>query len=355
MRIIILLSLLVLNTTGFSQHEFFRSEQSFSKEDLKEFYSSVAVRDDIIAFVANDHNLYVYKKDGQLSWRRSLNYKSNIPPFFTGNRVWLNAYEDRHETVRQFNTETGEMLPLPGISKISTTPFVRDSIMYATGIIDLGCIFAYDLKGDTLRWQRFLAHGHSAEPYYFNDRIVANAEGNRWIDLRYDGKLAKAGCEDTPGVFPSELSCAREFEALTHDQLEIKQPGAAKWITESFEGKPSVRSSRDRTFVYQELKLFIIGNKLRQKDMVDIQLPESNSQDGNAGLSEILKLTEEKIWIAAGSSIVCYNYKTKKMEDCIDLFAWQPHRVVMDNDKIWLISKKDGLLYGLYSKNNKVN
>ena len=41
------------------------------------------------------------------------------------------------------------------------------------------------------------------------------------------------------------------------------------------------------------------------------------------------------------------NQKIKKLLRQINLTAWQPQQVLFDGENIWLISGKDGLLYGL--------
>mgnify|MGYP003448663175 FL=1 len=75
----ILAILLLVGTAGYSQKEFFRSQQVFTKEQMSSFYSSVTIHDGLVIFNANDYHLYAYnKKDGSLKWSVETNYKTTF-------------------------------------------------------------------------------------------------------------------------------------------------------------------------------------------------------------------------------------------------------------------------------------
>ena len=71
--------LLAAITPAFSQQVFFRSGQTFSKDNMREFYSSVAIEDDLILFNANDYKVYAYRKMERLPGR----------PVSIGSRIFL--------------------------------------------------------------------------------------------------------------------------------------------------------------------------------------------------------------------------------------------------------------------------
>ena len=75
------LILLLVTTAAFSQKEFFRSQQVFTKEQLSSFYSSVTIHDGLVIFNANNYTTCCYnKKTGKQVWLFNTNQKSNTPP-----------------------------------------------------------------------------------------------------------------------------------------------------------------------------------------------------------------------------------------------------------------------------------
>jgi hypothetical protein len=63
--------------------------------------------------------------------------------------------------------------------------------------------------------------------------------------------------------------------------------------------------------------------------------------------TKLLKADDEDIWLLYSNHLLQYNHKTKKLVRLTNLTAWQPASVLLDEANIWLISAKDGLLYGL--------
>ncbi|MBO9658505.1 MAG: hypothetical protein J7527_06745, partial [Chitinophagaceae bacterium] len=91
---------LAFSSAAFCQEIIFTSAQTFSKEDMKSFYSSITVNNDWVLFNANDYKLYAYRKNGTLAWQASIRRKSDIPPFIVENTVWVNGNEDNYTLVR---------------------------------------------------------------------------------------------------------------------------------------------------------------------------------------------------------------------------------------------------------------
>lgn len=90
-----LLPATLFSFTSFSQKVFFKSAQAFSEEQLNNFYSSIAIDNDLLLFNASDYKLYAYnKKDTALLWTHDANYKSNIDPVVGEGFVWTSLHED---------------------------------------------------------------------------------------------------------------------------------------------------------------------------------------------------------------------------------------------------------------------
>ena len=88
-------TILLYTFTAQSQQVFFRSAQSFSKEQLATFYSSVNIQDSLVLFNAADYGVYAYNKcTGQEKWNYQLGRKSDITPFFAGDFIWANTGKD---------------------------------------------------------------------------------------------------------------------------------------------------------------------------------------------------------------------------------------------------------------------
>jgi hypothetical protein len=332
------LSLLFTSTT-FCQDVVFTSEQVFSKEDMNSFYSSIAVNNDWVLFNANDYNLYAYRKDGTLAWKTSIKRKSDIPPFFVDSTVWVNGNDNNDTHIKIFNLTNGSLRKNTGF-EIHTPPMIRNNVLYSTGISKGGCVFAYDLKADSLIWERFIAHGSSRTPYYQPDKIIANAEGDSWLELDYNGRLPDPKCEDSTVSFPSELTCVRTFDALTHDGISITGKRSNLWL----KNEAVTSYSKSHTFFLQNDKLIITGNKLRTTQTLDLYTFFKDKEFNEYAQKAIIEASDEKIWLLVNNHILGYNHKKKKPEYQLDLSQYEPHQVAIDNEKIWFISKKDGLL-----------
>ncbi|MCG2612875.1 hypothetical protein LZZ85_01240 [Terrimonas sp. NA20] len=326
----------------FSQEIVFTSAQTFSKEDMNSFYSSVAINADLVLFNANDFKLYAYRKDGTLAWETSINRKSNIPPFFVDNSIWVNGNENRNTYIRVLSRSDGTLKKTTSF-EMWTTPMIRNGVLYSTGISKGGCVFAYDLRADSLIWERFIAHGISQKPYYQSGKIIANAEGDNWLELDYEGRLIDPQCEDSTVSFPSELKCVKTFDLLTHDGIPVSGKKAERLMAND----AITRNSTSHTFFLQNDKLIILGNKLREKASIRLDAWFKDKEFDEYAIKSIIETNDEKIWLLLNNHVISYNHKAKKLETQLDLSNWEPHQVVIDEDRIWFISKKDGLLYAV--------
>ena len=345
------LLLLFIALTGFGQKEFFRSKQVFTEEQMNNFYSSVTIDKELVIFNANDYHLYAYnKKDGSLKWSVETNYKSTIPVFVQDSIVYAAISKKEVRQAAQFSLADGKLIKVLPFGPLATKPFIKNGILYGTAIYNYGCILAYDLKKDTVAWSRFIAHGFSRRPYYFENEIWANAEASNWVVLSYDGVLLDTTCKVKAALFVEDIPCVKKFTALTHDDLEIKGKLSDDIFGTNFFDLPEIITTDNFTVVLHGDKLSILSKKLKIKQQVEISsLAEGLANDYN---TKLLKADDEHIWLLYSAHLLQYNHKTKKLIRTTDLTAWQPDSVLLDGENIWLISGKDGLLYGLSLTSN---
>ena len=338
--------LLCITISGYSQKEFFRSQQVFTKEQMSTFYSSVTIHDSLVIFNANDYHLYAYnKKDGSLKWSVETNYKSMIPVFVQDSIIYAAISKKEIHQAAQFDLANGNLIKALPFGPLATKPFIKNGMLYGTAIYNFGCILAYDLKKDTVAWSRFIAHGFSRQPYYFENKIMANAEANNWVALSYDGVLLDTTCKVKAALFVEDIPCVKKFTALTHDGLEIKGVLSDNIFGTNYFDLPEIITTDNFTVILNGDKLSIVSKKLKMKQQVEISsLAEELADNYN---TKLLKADDEHIWLLYSNHLLQYNHKIKKLVRLTDITAWEANSVLLDEENIWLISGKDGLLYGL--------
>lgn len=343
MKQLLICTILFCATRSNGQTVFFQSNQTYSEKDLTSSYSSIALQNNLLLFNAPDYGLYAYDRTGRQLWKYDLGRKSNQPPFFAGKWVWAVGRESQ---VWQLDSATGATMKKLPFSELETPPIQRNGILYGTAIYDGGCLYAYDLKADSVVWQRFLAHGCSIKPYYQAEKIVANAEGDNWLEIRYDGKLVDTQCDDAEITYPSGLSCIKNFAALSHDGKEIKGKLAQTLLPDGYFNNEIFYTAQN-SFVLHEGTLTVLGNKLKKKLSVDLNTINDSIQEQEEGLAKILAADDQTVSLVYNNQFIIYDFKKKKSVKTVDLNNWGPHQVILDENRLWLISKKDGRLYGL--------
>lgn len=329
-----------------SQSVFFKSSQTIEQRHLAPFYSSVTLHDSLVLFNAVDYQLYAFDgNSGAEKWSYNLGRKSDAGPFICGNLVF--ATNGSSEVVL-LDPATGTLLKTLPVSSVETQPYEKNGIVYFTGLFDGGSLIAYDPQADSVLWKRFLAHGVSVRPYYLADRIVANAEGDNWIEVRYDGILTDPDCDEgaAPGDFPSQLPCARQFIARTHDGKEI-QGKLANRLGIDADNLPVMAYASKHSFIIQEGTLTILGNNLKIKASLSLATLAGDLAEDTDARSTILAAGNETITLLFSNHLLTYDHHTKKLLKSVDLTHWAPHDAVMAGNKLWLISGKDGGLYGI--------
>ncbi len=329
-----------------AQKEFFRSQQVFNEGQLDKFYSSITIHDSIILFNANDYHLYAYNKNnGSLKWAYKNNYKTVVPVFVADNIIYAAVSQKEEPKAVQISLADGKLIKTLPFGPLLTKPIIKYGILYSTAIYNYGCIIAYDLQKDTVAWSRFIAHGLSRQPYYFDNKILANAEGDNWVELGYDGVLLDTTCAVKASIFVEDIPCVKIFTAFSHDGLEIKGKLAANIFENNFNDQPDLITTNKFTYVLSDGKLSILAAKLKLKHQVAVSSLADDLVETDK--TKLLKADDENIWLLYADHLLQYNHKTKLLVKLTDLTAWQPQQVLFDGENIWLISGKDGLLNGL--------
>lgn len=333
--------------TGNSQQVFFQSDQVFNTGQLGTFYSSMTIQEELLIFNANDYRLYAYNlKDTSLLWSCRTGYKTNTAPFIAEGQVFAGIYEDESEQTAKFDISNGKLLKILPVGPLGSKPFYREAKLWGTAIYDGGCLFAYDIKEDSLLWWKFLAHGYSTQPYYFPNYIQANAEGDNWVKINYKGAYTDTNCAVKADIFVQEIPCVTNFIGLTHDGVAITGKLAEKIVGEQNYGTPEILTGSAQSFIIYNDKLTIIGNK--GKIWREIELPALlHLSEEQEGLTQLLDTNLDIVTFVYKDQLIRYNYSKQEIQQQVSLASWQPHQVIVKGNKCWLISKKDGLLYGI--------
>lgn len=327
------------------QKVFFRSAQTYTPQQLEAFYSSITLQGNLLLFNAPDYNLYAYDKNsGALKWTSQLGWKSNTPPFFVEDYILAN---NSKEQVVRLDTASGRIVRTLPFWNISSQPLLRQGLLYTTGIYEAGNVLAYDPQADSVRWYRFVAHGMDQRPYYRADRLWANGEGDNWFELDYAGRLLSPACDTTDPEAPWTPSCTQSFIALTHDDKKITAPWAKKLGLSEYD-RPGVLYTPGATLLLGKGTLYTIGNRLKLKASSPLHtlLPEDAEEDAFSA-THLLKAEGDSVWLLYNHRLIVYNFKQKRLLRSVDLSAWHPHAPLLDAGRLWFVSQKDGLLYGV--------
>jgi glucose dehydrogenase len=336
---------LLFSNLSFGQIEFFSTKISFPESQSGKLYSAITLSGNHVLFNAQDYKVYAYNKQtGAVEWEFYANRKANDPPFVYGNKVIAGIYENEEAKTVQLDLATGKILQTLDIGPLLTTPVFIKDIMYGTALHNSGKLFAYDLKQNKAIWEQFIAHGVETQPYFFKNKIVANAEDSNWFDMNYEGIFLQTGCLVKAQIFVENIKCIRRFNFLTHDDRDITESFIEKYF--GVDAEIIEKHTDNTTFITDGNKLMVIGDNkiiLKQIDLDQRSVPKLTYLRH----FKIIKFDDDKIWIMLEGILTGYNIKSGKVFKKYDLSKWQPHQVVIDVNKIWLVSKKDGQLYGL--------
>lgn len=340
-----------------AQSEVFKSNLYISEDNLTNFYSSMNIDSTQIYVNANDYYFYALdKKTGKVNWSHYLANKSNKKPIIYKNSIIIGKHISEYvDKSIQIDCKSGDTIQTLKIKEISNQPFFKKDIMYVTAISEEtgGCILAYNLIKNEIVWKQFIAHGVSKQPYFLNDKIVANAEDDNWFEIDYAGVLKDTLCKKQATTFVENIKCVKYFKTLTHDNKEIDESFLSKNLGDYEVFKTKFHDNK--TFFLGNETLLILGKNKKILHKVNLNDSIGTSEDYYNEFNEILKITNNSIWLFKDNRIVEYDYQKKLVNQEFDLSEWNPHSLLLENDLVYLISKKDGQLYGLKLDFDKKN
>lgn len=342
MKYILLIQLFVFTVQA--QETIFESSIKFSDIELSNFFSSITQDENKIYFCANDYSMYaINKATKEIVWKHELAWKSNLKPFVYDSIVIFG----KHSVL--YDANTGEIKTELPLNTFLTEPFIKESVLYATAIDDeiYGSIFAYDLVNDSILWKRFIAHGVEKRPIYLNDRIIANAEGDNWFDLSYDGVLLDTACKEKATIFVDNIPCVRNMKFLTYYGYEIDHDFISKNFI--FDNDVLSFTDSDKTILYGYRRILVLNSGKRIKLRLDLEKMFPEIQVNENDYTEILLVNDDTLWFIYENHMIAYDISAKKTLKQYDLSLSNPHQVLLDlkNNQLWLISKNDGQLYGI--------
>ena len=342
----------ILNFNPLSaQTESSNSKIEFSEIQLSNFYSSFSIDSSQVYFIANDYNIYAYdKKTGALNWKYYLANKTNTTPKVIQNSILVTKHFDEYlNRTIQLNATTGDTIQTLKIDALETNPLFKNSMMYCAAIAPEigGAILAYDLKKNAIVWQKFIAHGCTTQPYYLKDKIIANAEGDNWFEIDYNGQLLDTTCKQKRNLFVEDIKCIRNFKHLTHNQKELSN----SYFNES--ENLIIKYTKDKTIVLGDNKMLIINSKNKTEREIKLQEILKLTENQVSNYKEILKVEENTVWFFSYNILTVFDFKNNKTLQTFDLNQWNPHQTVLDGNNLWLISRNNGELIGLELNDDK--
>ncbi len=340
---------------SFAQKVIAKSDIILFETSLDNFYSSLSIDSTQVYFIGNDYYIHaIDKKTGQTNWSYYLANKSNTSPKIFKNSVLVGRHiSDYQNCYVQLNSKTGDTIQNLLISKIETEPIFKDDIMFCSAIDEAvgGVIMAYDLKKNSIVWEQFIAHGVSTQPYFLKDKIVANAEEDNWFEIGYDGILKDTTCTSKAAIFVEKISCIKNYEVLTTDEKQLDR----NFITSNLGDYDYLiqKTGPKITVLMSDENIIIIGTNKKILQKITLSEIVSIPKYGTNGYKDIIKIEGDFIWFFFNNQLFCYNYKNNKMSKIFDLSQWKAHQLQLefDNSIAWIISKKDGQLYGIQLDN----
>ncbi len=339
----LIFSLFIISLNCWSQTELFKSNFQFSKSDLENFYSSMITDSTQIYFKANNYSVYALdKKTGKINWTYYSGNKSNNTPKSFKNIVLAQISENK---IVQLNTKTGDTVQTLKISDLTTQPYFKGDIIYCATVSPEigGAILAYDLKKNTIVWQKYIGHGVSEQPYFFQDKIVANFENNFWFEVDYNGNALDKdeNCYSKNSEPPfEEHFCNIHYNLLNeyHKDVFVKNVK----IEET-----KYHYAKNVTIILKENIIKVVNEKNKVKKEIDIDEIITLLETDVNNYATILKVEENTIWFLYENILAIYDFDKKNVLKTYDLNNWNPHQVILEENYLWLISKNDGELVGL--------
>ena len=354
LRIQLLFFILIFNNSS-AQSEFFHSKIQFTQDNLANIISSFSIDSTQVYFNSPDFNIQAFdKKSGVLNWSYTIFNNNIYSPKVYQNSVFVNKYypEEEVNKCNQLNSKTGALINKLPISVIYTQPFFKGNIMYCTGENKDSdwSILAIDIKKNTILWEYIISDGAEKNPFYLSDRIIVNAGDDRWVEIKYNGKLMKnkskimhENRKTKKKYLSGKSKYFKLFMHLSHDNKEITETLLEDYYSE----KLRYGTNDHHTFILDDTKLLILKDNLKIYREINLDTLLTTQERNSIEYKEILQINENTIWFLYKNLVVVYDYINNKTIKTTDLSAYNPHQVALDNNQIWLISKNDGQLIGL--------
>lgn len=337
--------LVFFSVSLFSQTQVYKSELILDDIKDQSTLGSIAMVDGKILFNSNNYLLsFLEKGSHKILWERKIGWRSNQAPFIFNDSFFYGNYDGESRKVHQYDINSGKTIRVLEIQSITTKPYFKNSILYATAIADGGKLLAYNLENNKVLWQKNINHGVDVQPVYLNDRIVANAEDDQWFEIDYNGNFINRTSEIATYIEDEKVS-VKKFYFLCHDGTPITKGWLNKNKLANSEFK--IEKNQNYTFLLSERYLTVLGKKSNKKLQLDLETLVSPDEYENESLLAILSSENERIWFVYQNHLIHYDVKKEKMLRNVYLNNWQPHQVILDGRNIWLISKNDGQLYHL--------
>jgi hypothetical protein len=325
-----------------AQTQFYKSDINFTDKQLQSFSSAIAADENRVYFIANDYALYCLdKKNATIGWKTDLNWKISTAPYILGDTLFTGHYDWEYTSAAMIDTKTGSLIKRLPFEPLHTAPHLKNGILYCTTIYNAGNILGYDIKNDSVLWDRFIAHGVSTQPVYLEDKIIANAEDTNWFELDYKNKLL--GTCNNPAGFVEDITCVKNYRFLSHDHKEITDNFIEKYFgTEQYSFDKYF--TQDNTFIMSSENLVVLSKKL--KVLTNISLYYEEVDDQYSSYFKILYANDKHVWCMSNNMILQYELKGQEPVK-YNLAQWNPHCAVLEGNVVWLINRNDGQLYGL--------
>lgn len=330
----------------------FHSQTQLYKSSLKlfgfspeeDYYSSIAMKGNVIVFNAPNYHLYgIDKTNYKTLYDIEVNTMSNKPAYFHQETFFYGTYKNQESKVVQFDLHSGNVIKELPFESIDTQPHLIGNTLYLTGLQSGGRLFAYDIEKNQTLWDKFIGHGSDYEPDYQKDKIVVSVDKTWWSHLDYQGKHVPMESKKSFEIDDTPYFVI-EYEFLTHDEKEISQEFLwENQLTRHY----SIKKTKNQTFVLSNNRLMILGNNKKVMLNADLSSVWFNDSEERGTLKKILQVDDKTIWLINQNQLVQYDFKKEKILRTINLDAWRPQQLILDNRTIWLISRNDGQLYAL--------
>lgn len=339
------LCLFIVCSNVFSQAIIYKSDFAFDDFRPDGHSGSIIMAGENVLFNASNQKVYsIAKKDGKINWEIDTVTNSEIVPYPYNNTFFYGKHNNGVSRVVQFNLNTGEKIKDLPLTTLNTEPFFLNNIIYCTALADGGLLVAYNMDENKIVWQKNIGFGVDLQPIYLKEKIIANAEDDNWFEIGYDGNFLKTKSKkhiylDTTQIF------IKEYKFLTHDGKEITADFLKK--NKLLISDYQTKTTDHHTFILTENQLLILGNNRKKVLQLHLEKEFPTDDFSTDSYRSILALQPESVWFCYQNFLIQYDFIKKKCLRKVDLKAWNPHQVLLENRTIWLISGNNGQLYGL--------